>query len=129
MRIVSADQFVDGLIAALSLENKTEMDLDDPKVDQQFAKAYDDLLGQAENLGVVPDFTIAADPYFGDSTCLRDAIMAARDLRLVALNNPRFVRLTIKVKGSAAEQVLEESGIPRVVLQGLAKKYLVEIAK
>jgi hypothetical protein len=129
MKIISADQFVDGLIAALCLEGKQVMDLDDPKLDEQFAKAYDDLLDKAEDLGVVPDFVIAADPYFGDSTCLRDAILTARDLKSVALNNPRFLRLDIKIQDKAAEQVLDDSSIPRGFLENLAKKYLVEIAR
>lgn len=128
MQVVSADQFVDGLIAALSIEGKHRIDLDDPNVDLQFAKAYDEFLQQAEALAVVPDFVIAADPYYGDSTCLRDTLLAVRDLRSVALNNPRFITLTIKMGASGAERVLNESRIPRQVLQTLAKKYLVQIA-
>ena len=128
MQIVTAEQFVDGLFAALTLEGKKVIDLDDPRLDEQFEKVYDELLGSAEELGIVPDFTIATDPFYGDSTCLRDAILSVRDLRTVALRNPRFVTLDIRLGEATAEQLLNESRIPRQRLQELARKYLAPIA-
>lgn len=129
MQIVSAEQFVQGLLAALSLQGKTTILLDDPRVDEQFAKAYDDLLDNAEELGVVPDFVIAPNPYHGDSTTLRDAILAIRDLKGVALHNPTFVRVTINASEDAARRTLTDSRIPGSALQRMAKKYLADITK
>lgn len=130
MQIISATQFVDGLMAALALQGKTGVNLEDPAVDRQFAKAYDDLLDRAEELGLVPDFVISADPTYGDSTCLRDAILDIRDSRSVALNNPRFVRMAMKFPGNnTAEAVLNESAVPRSFLENLAKQHLATIAE
>lgn len=130
MRIVSAAQFVDGLMAALCLQGKTTLNLDDPAVDRQFARAYEDLLERAEELELVPDFVIAADPTYGDSTCLRDAILEIRDSRSVALNNPRFVRMSMKFgEDNTPAQILEENAVPRALLESLASQYLTEIAQ
>ncbi|MBY5329231.1 hypothetical protein [Rhizobium leguminosarum] len=129
MQIVSAEQFIEGLIAALSLDGKKSIQLDNPKLDEQFSKAYNELLDNAENLGVVPDFVIAPDAYHGDSTCLRDAILAVRDLKSVALHNPKFVRLSIDVTSAAAEKTLDDSRIPGDALRKMAKKYLTDVAQ
>jgi hypothetical protein len=128
MEIVSADQFVDGLIAALVTLGKKRIDLDDPDVDQKFSEAYGELLGQAEALQIAPDFIIVADPFYGDSTCLRNALLNARDLKSVELSNPRFLKLGIRMKNKSAEQVLSESKVPKDVLLHLAKRHLTQIA-
>jgi hypothetical protein len=128
MQIISAEQFVQGLLAALSLEGKKTILLDDPRLDEQFAKAYDDLLDHAEDLGVVPDFVIAPDRYHGDSTALRDAILAVRDLKDIALHNPKFVRVTIDVLEETAVKTLKESRIPDMALRRMAAKYLSDVA-
>lgn len=130
MRIVSAAQFVDGLMAALYLQGKTALKLDDPAVDRQFARAYEELLDNAEKLGLVPDFVIATDPTYGDSTCLRDAILEIRDSRSVALHNPRFVRMSMKFgDDNTPDQVLQDSAVPRSFLETLAREHLTEIAQ
>jgi hypothetical protein len=130
MKIISATQFVDGLMAALRVQGKEELNLDDPAVDRQFARAYDELLERAEELGLVPDFVIAADPTYGDSTCLRDAILDIRDSRSVALNNPRFVRLTMKFGAeNTPERILDDSAVPRKFLEDLAAQHLMEVAR
>lgn len=129
MQIVSAAEFVDGLMAALYLEGNEGFSLDDPSIDRQFAAAYDELLDNAETYGLVPDFVIAADPTYGDSTCLRDAILDIRDSRSVALSNPRFVRMDMKFKGrNTPDTVLNGNTVPRIVLENLAKKHLSAIA-
>lgn len=130
MKIVSAAQFVDGLMAALYLEGKRDLNLDDPEIDRQFARAYEELLDKAEELGLVPDFVISADPTYGDSTCLRDAILDIRDSRSVALNNPRFVRMTMKFEGqNTADSILDSNTVPRAFLQDLARQHLAAVAK
>jgi hypothetical protein len=129
MRIVSAAQFVDGLMAALYLQGKKELNLEDPTIDLQFARAYEELLDKAEELCLVPDFVISADPTYGDSTCLRDAILDIRDSRSVALNNPRFVHMTMKFPGpNSAESVLDDNAVPRPFLERLARQHLAAIA-
>lgn len=128
MQIVSATQFVDGLMAAMYKNGQKALNLDDPSIDRQFAKAYDDLLDNAETLGLVPDFVISTDSTYGDSTCLRDAILDIRDTRSVALNNPRFVRMDMKFKGlNTPDSVLDDNAVPRDVLMQLAKKHLASI--
>jgi hypothetical protein len=125
MRIVSAAQFVDGLMAALSKMGVQSLSLDDPEIDKKFGEAYDDLLDRAEELGIVPDFIISADPTYGDSICLRDAILDIRDSRSVALNNPRFVKMTMKFSGpNSPDTVLDNNTVPRAVLENLAKQHL-----
>jgi hypothetical protein len=129
MQIVSASQFVDGLMAALYLQGRQELNLDDPAIDRQFALAYDDLLEKAEELNLVPDFVITADPTYGDSTCLRDAILDIRDSRSVSLNNPRFVRMSLKFAGlNTPDAVLNENTVPRAFLEDLARQHLSTIS-
>lgn len=128
VQFISAEQFVGGLIATLRLQGKTEIDLQNPMLDEQFALAYNELLASSEELGIVPDFVISPDPDFGDSTCLRDTILSIRDLRTIALNNPRFVTLTIQVDTDAAAKVLEYSAVPKDRLKAWASKYLEQIA-
>ena len=76
MQILSAEQFVAGLMAALGAEGKHELQLSDPSLDEKFSLAYDELLDHAEELGVVPDFVISPNSLHGDSTALRDAILS-----------------------------------------------------
>ena len=129
MQIVSAAQFVDGLMAALFNMGVTSLNLDNPEIDRQFARAYDELLDRAEELGLVPDFVISADPTYGDSTCLRDAILDIRDSRSVALNNPRFVKMTMKFAGhNTPDAVLNENTVPRPFLESLARQHLSSIS-
>ena len=128
MQIISAEHFIQGLLAALSLEGKTTIQLDDPRLAEQFAKAYDELLDQAEALGVVPDFVMTPNRYHGDSTALRDAILAVRDLKDVVLQNPKFVRVTIDVLAESATTTLSASRIPGSALRRMATKYLSEVA-
>jgi hypothetical protein len=130
MQIVSSAQFVDGLMAALFLQGKRTLNLDNPEIDRQFARAYDELLDNAEELGLVPDFVISADPTYGDSTCLRDAILDIRDSRSVALSNPRFVRMTMKFAGqNTPDSVLDGNTVPRSFLERLARTHLTMIAE
>lgn len=126
---MSAAQFVDGLMAALFNMGVTSLNLDNPEIDRQFARAYDELLDRAEELGLVPDFVISADPTYGDSTCLRDAILDIRDSRSVALNNPRFVKMTMKFAGhNTPDAVLNENTVPRPFLESLARQHLSSIS-
>jgi hypothetical protein len=130
MRIVSAAQFVDGLIAALCLQGKTALMLDDPALDRQFATAYDELLGKSEELGLAPDFVISADPAYGDSTCLRDAILDIRDSGSVAVDDPRSARMTMRFAGhNTPESVLGGNAVPRWFLERLASEHLAMIAR
>ena len=129
MQIVSAAQFVDGLMAALFKMGVTSLNLDNPEIDRQFAKAYDELLDRAEELGIVPDFVISSDPTYGDSACLRDAILDIRDSRSVALDNPRFITMTMKFSGrNTPDAVLEGNAVPRPILEQLAKQHLSSIS-
>ena len=128
MQIVSAEQFVDGLFAALTLLGRRNMNLDDCATDAQFAKAYEQLLEHAEEFDVVPDFTIVADPTYNDSTCLRDAILAVRDLRSVSLRNPRFIKLEVVLSSEEAEAILARSAIPRALVEKMAKEHIYQVA-
>lgn len=111
-QILTADQFVAGVISVLALRDLKHFVLKDSELDEKFEHAFEVLLSNEEKFGVVPNFTFYVDPLHGDSVTLRETLLAAREKELIALNNPTFHTFDIKLNRSRAERYLAESPLP-----------------
>lgn len=111
-QILTADQFVAGLISVLALRERTHFVLKDSELDEKFARAFEVLVSNEERLGVTPNFTFYIDPLHGDSVSLRETLLAAREKELIALNNPTFHTFDIKVNSARAQKYLADLPLP-----------------
>jgi hypothetical protein len=127
-RILTADQFVAALISALALQDRKEFVLTEAELDDRFQSAFEDLLAKEVELGVTPNFTFFVDPFHGDSVCLRDTLLAAKEKELIALNNPTFRTFNIKLSPERAEHYLRKIPLPKEFLTGLVEKHFAGIA-
>lgn len=112
-QILTADQFVAGVISILALRNHKHFVLKDSELDEKFAHAFEVLVSNEERLGVTPNFTFYVDPLHGDSVSLRETLLAAREKELIALNNPTFHTFDIKVDDARAQKYLAELPLPK----------------
>lgn len=117
--ILTADQFVAGIISVLALKHRKSFVLRDTQLDEMFQHAFEDLASNEEALDVTPNFTFFIDPLHGDSVSLRQTLLAAKEKELIALNNPTFHTFEIKVDDERARRYL--SKVP------LSKEFLTEI--
>lgn len=120
--ILTSDQFVAGIIAALCIRERMHFVLSDTEIDRQFENAYEDLLKQEEALGIVPNFSFYRDASHGDSARLRDTLLAARDKKIISLNNPTFKTFDIKISKERAEKYLEKNPVPRSFYETIAER-------
>jgi hypothetical protein len=122
-QIVTSDQFVAGIISVLALQDKRKFILTDAELDQKFEKAYVDLIECEEQLGITSNFSFYVDPLHGDSVCLRDTLLGAKENELIALNNPTFRTFDIKLDQRRAERYLQKSPMPRTFLEDIVAKH------
>jgi hypothetical protein len=121
--IVTADEFVAAILCELKLAGRDRLTLDDTSVDDQFALAYDELCSQQFERGVIVDFSLATNPYHGDSSTLRETLYAIRERGIVSINNPSFKSIEIKLSDTAATHLLEGSSLPRTFYNDLIKQF------
>lgn len=118
-QLLTADQFVAGLISVLALRDRKHFVLKDSELDERFARAFEALLSKEEELGITPNFTFFVDPLHGDSVTLRETLLAAREKELIALNNPTFHTFDIKVDNARAQKYLDELPLPQAFLDSV----------
>lgn len=111
-QILTADQFVAGVISVLALRDRKHFVLKDSELDEKFSRAFEVLVSKEEELGVTPNFSFYVDPLHGDSVSLRETLLAAREKELISLNNPTFHTFDIKVDNIRAEKYLDELPLP-----------------
>lgn len=126
--IVTADQFVAGLLSILALRNQKSFLLKDSELDQRFENAFEDLVAKEGSLGVTADFTFYIDPLHGDSVSLRETLLAAREKELISINNPTFHTMEIKLDESRARRYLAKGPLPENFLNEVVDKYFAELA-
>ena len=112
-KVISSDQFVAGVMAALALQNRSEFQLDSTDIDERFEKAFEKLVAASEALDVVPSFSFRRDNSHGDSDTLRDTLHSANERKIIALNNSTFWTFEIKLSKERATRYLEKNPIPR----------------
>lgn len=108
MTVITSDQFVAGLMSALTLKNRKHFVLKDSELDEKFEHAFEDLVACEKDLDIVTNFTFYIDPLHGDSVALRETLLAAREKELISINNPTFHTFDIKLDDSRAQQYLDK---------------------
>jgi hypothetical protein len=122
-KLLTANQFVTGLLCSLRLRGVSQLKLVGSDTDAAFAKAYDNLLAHRRELDVIPDFTLAPNPYHGDSETLRETLYAARQKGIVSINNPSFKTVEIELDEEEASDFLSRSPLPRDYFSDMVEKY------
>jgi len=118
--ILTAEQFLIAILAVLKVRRIDQMP-EDGSLDQRFERIYEKLIDQVEkgNLNVTPNFTFYRNPLHGNSTRLRNALLAARESGLLAADvGPRpSYRLTMSEERARA--YLRRSPLRADTLEGL----------
>jgi hypothetical protein len=118
--LLSPNQFVAGVMAALALTSKQDFNLSGTDVDERFEKAFERLMARSDEFAVVPSFSFARDSSHGDSATLRDTLLSARERKIIALNNPTFWTFEVKLSPERALRYLERNPIPREFYEEMA---------
>ena len=121
--ILTADQFVAGIISVLALRGSKHFVLKDTELDERFERAFDALVAKEEILDVTPNFTFNIDPLHGDSVSLRETLLAAKEKELIALNNPTFHTFDIRLSDQRATRYLASMPIPTAFLDAIVDEY------
>lgn len=114
--ILTADQFVAGIISTLVLRGRSHFVLRDTELDEKFQTAFEELVEHEDELNVTPNFTFIIDPLHGDSVTLRETLLAAKEKEIIALNNPTFHTFDIKLSEERANRYLDRLPISREFL-------------
>jgi len=126
MQVITADEFILGVLAELRLKGVQSFTLQDTANDARFEKAYKHLVANMSALSVEPDFSLMANPYHGDSGTLRETLYAVRERGHVAINNPRFTTVSITLSEEDAVHQLDRSTLSREFWSGLVKRYFLD---
>lgn len=121
--LVTADEFVTDLLCSLMLHKVDRITLVDTMADGRFQGAFADLLDARAELGVEVDFSLAVNPYHGDSSTLRETLYDLRERGIVSINNPSFKTIQINVQGEDAEHILGRSTLPKGFIDGIIEKH------
>jgi hypothetical protein len=119
--ILTADEFLTSILATLKL-CADDYVLEEGSLDQRFERAYETLRNEG-GLKVIPNFTFFRDPLHGNSTKLRDALLAAKDNGLLVPSSERLAAYTLKMDKSKAETYLGRSSLPRQFLRAVVKEH------
>lgn len=126
--LVTADEFVTDLLCSLKLHNVEHITLVDTMADGRFEGAFADLLDARVELGVEVDFSLAVNPYHGDSSTLRETLYDLRERGIVSINNPSFKTVQINVYGDDAEHFLGRSTLPKSFIDRIIEKHFEGVA-
>ena len=121
--LVTADQFVAGIVAMLAVKNRKHFELTDTELDGRFQRAFEDLLYAEGELDVRSNFSFYVNPQHGDSVCLRETLTAAKEKELIGLNNPTLRTFDVKLSAKRAEQYLDRNPLPRSFFEQLVEQY------
>ena len=124
--LVTADEFVTDLLCSLALHSIERITLADTMADGRFQGAFTELLEARDALGVDVDFSLAVNPYHGDSSTLRETLYDLRERGIVSINNPSFKTVQINVDSDDAEHFLRRSSLPRDFIEGVVSRHFVE---
>jgi hypothetical protein len=121
-KLVTSEEFVTDLLCELKLNEITQLRLVDTMEDKRFARAFERLIENQDRLNIAVDFSLVTNPYHGDSSTLREALYSLRERGVVALNNPSFKTVEIRVNQEDANYFLDHSSIPRDFMAQLVKE-------
>ena len=126
-QIVTSDQFVAAVISILALQDRRHFVLTETLLDDRFQRAFEDLVAREEEFAITPNFSFRVDPLHGDSVCLRDTLLAAKEKELIALNNPTFRTFEIKINKERAQKYLKKIPIPLNFLEDIVRKHFSDL--
>ena len=110
IRILTAEEFLTLVLAKLSLKAR-DITLLDAELDRRFEAAYEMLLENESNLGVVSNFTFFRDPLHGNTAKLRDALLLLCERRLLRpAAQPRAVK--VEISEDRARALLQNAPLP-----------------
>ncbi len=112
VNLVTSEEFVTDLLCRLKLNSVDKLWLVDTNEDKRFALAFKKLVENQERLHIAVDFSLATNPYHGDSSTLRETLYSLRERGIVAINNPTFRTVEITVEKDDAQYLLKHSSIP-----------------
>lgn len=104
-RVITMDDFITGLIAALAGAGVENISMRDAQFIEAVAASYM-TLAKAAPENVTVNFTVAVNDVYGDSPDIRQAITRAVQRDLVSLDNPHYQRMTLKIGRGFADQCL-----------------------
>jgi hypothetical protein len=122
-QLVTSDQFITGVLCELVLHGRNEIKLVETMADERFERAYTHLIDRLDQLDIEPDFSLVTNPYHGDSETLRETLYAIRERGVVAINNPSFKTVAIKLDRDDAAEYLKRSPLPREFFSELVDLY------
>ncbi len=122
-QLVTSEEFVKDLVCQLKLNSVEKLRLVDTMEDKRFAQAFQRLVENQAHLGIVVDFSLAVNPYHGDSSTLREALYSLREGGIVSINNPSLMTVEIKVSNDDANYYLDRSSIPRAFMVALVADF------
>jgi len=121
--LLTADQFVAGIISTLALKNHRNFEFKDTELDRMFEKAFGVLVERKDDLQVTPTFTFVSDPLHGDSIALRETLLAAKEKELISLNNPTFHTFSIKLDDDRARRYLSRLPLDNSFLSEIVDRF------
>ncbi|WP_331311707.1 hypothetical protein [Methylobacterium oryzae] len=127
--ILTADQFVAGVIAVLALQNRRHFELTQTDLDKKFEKAFEDLLENEKDLKIRTNFTFYSDQLHSDSVSFRDTLLAAREKGIISMNNPTHQTFTINLDDARAAKYLKRIPLPSSFLSKLVERYFSEVGR
>jgi len=123
VNILTADQFVAGIISVLALRGRKHFVLQDTELDEKFEHAFEALIASEDLRHVTPNFTFHVDPLHGDSVSLRETLLAAKEKDLIALNNPTFHTFDIKLSNQRATRYLANVPVPTAFFDRIVDEF------
>lgn len=123
-RQISALQFFDGVMAALTLGGRGEFSLRNAAFDRAFEATYNRFVSDSDQLDVQPLFRIKTDPLSRESRTVRDVIPRAAQLGIISLDNPSFHSKRIVVDRMRAERSFGSLPLPQAYFTMLAAVFL-----
>jgi hypothetical protein len=123
-RSLTISDFMTGLLAALSLQGVTSLNLRNKQLDRAMAKLFSDIKRQAEEQGFPLRFRICLHPLHNDSIVVRKAIYDAAQRNLVSLDNPVYEVARFKISQQDADHYLNNVVGTSDMYKQLARKFV-----
>lgn len=124
--LVTSDEFVTDLLCELALHDVRQLTLGDTMADRRFEKAFGELVERQDELGVSLDFSLAVNPYHGDSSTLRETLYGLRERGVVSINNPSFKTVEFNLDNDDAQHFLSRSSLPKSFLEQIVSRHFTD---
>lgn len=119
--ILTADEFVALVLASMRLLHEKPV-LSDSSLDAKFERAYETLSGKEKEMGIETNFTFYTDPFHGNSTKLRDALVNARERGLLKPAPERPNDHLVAMSAERARALLDRGSLKDHFLQQLVQR-------